>query len=170
LGRQVAMIDASGSTSTTTYDAVSKSLLSPMLWEEQRRMRMIIAIAARNPQTSSTTPAAPFMTRWRWQKMINDLEERWKEMKQNFPIGKKLHGEVIRIEPFGVFLNIGYPVLQNFQFSGIIDILTKDDEDSCGLPIDYNSWPKIGEKIYCEVLWHRDLEKEVSLAIVNPKA
>jgi hypothetical protein len=46
----------------------------------------------------------------------------------------------------------------------------KDDEDSCGLPIDYDLWPKIGEKIYCKVLWHRDLEKEVSLAIVNPKA
>jgi hypothetical protein len=88
-------------------------------------------------------------------------------MKQDFPIGIQINGTVLRIEPFGVFLNIGYPVLKGYQFSGIIDILTKDDKDSGGLPMNYDLWPKIGEIIHCKVRWHRDLEQEISLAIVR---
>ena len=102
-------------------------------------------------------------------KMSESLEDRWLEIKQNFPVGSKIYGEIFRAEPFGIFLNIGFPVLQGYQFSGIIDIPTKDDMDSCGLPISYDLWPKVGEKIYCKVLWHRELEKEISLAIVKLK-
>jgi ribosomal protein S1 len=99
--------------------------------------------------------------------MLDNLEDRWIEMKQNLPIGKRIYGKVFRAEPFGVFLDLGYPVLKGYQFSGIIDISTKDDEDSYGLPMSYDLWPKIGEKIYCKVLWHRELAKEISLAIVK---
>jgi ribosomal protein S1 len=102
--------------------------------------------------------------------MLDDLEERWREMKQSCSIGSRLYGEVIRVEPFGIFLDLGYPIVKGYQFSGIIDIPTKDDEDSYGLPMSYDLWPKIGEKLFCKVLWHRELEKEISLAIVKSKA
>jgi ribosomal protein S1 len=99
--------------------------------------------------------------------MLDDLEGRWAEMKQNLPIGSRIYETIFRTEPFGVFLDLGYPVLKGYQFSGIIDIPTKDGEDSYGLPMSYNLWPKIGEKIYCKVLWPRENEKEISLAIVK---
>jgi ribosomal protein S1 len=99
--------------------------------------------------------------------MLDDFEKHWQEVKQNHPIDSKLYGKVLRIEPFGIFLDIGYPILKGYQFSGLVDILTKDDEDSYGLPMDYDLWPKVGEKIYCKVRWHRELEKEISLAIVR---
>jgi ribosomal protein S1 len=99
--------------------------------------------------------------------MLDNLEDRWIEMKQNLPIGSRVYGKVFRTEPFGVFLDLGYPVLMGYQFSGIIDIPTKDDEDSYGLPMSYDLWPKIGETIYCKVLWYREDEQEISLAIVK---
>jgi predicted RNA-binding protein with RPS1 domain len=99
--------------------------------------------------------------------MLNDLEERWQEMKQSCSIGSRLYGEVIRVEPFGIFLDLGYSVLKGYQFSGIIDISTKDDDDSYGLSIDYSLWPRIGEKIHCKVVWYREDNKEISLAIAK---
>jgi ribosomal protein S1 len=101
------------------------------------------------------------------QKVDNNLEKRWEKMKQDFPIGTTINGIVLRNEPFGVFLNIGYPVLKGYQFSGIIDILIKDDENSEGLPMNYDLWPKVGATINCKVRWHRDHDQEISLAIAR---
>jgi ribosomal protein S1 len=95
------------------------------------------------------------------------VENQWTKIKQEFPVGHKLYGCVIAIKPFGVFLDIGYKVIDGYKLSGIIDIGTKSDEDSSGLPMDNSLWPKIGEKVYCKVVWHRDSIKEVSLSIIN---
>jgi Uma2 family endonuclease/predicted RNA-binding protein with RPS1 domain len=95
------------------------------------------------------------------------IDRQWEQMKQEFPIGSKVRGRVFRIEPFGIFLDIGYEVIGGYMCSGLIDIITKSDDDSHGLPHDYSIWPGIGEKLYCKVVWHRDSEKEVSLSIVN---
>jgi ribosomal protein S1 len=95
------------------------------------------------------------------------IEEQWEEMKLALPIGYQLYGDVISIKPFGVFVDVGYEVIDGYIFSGIIDIGTKDDHDSSGLPFDYLLWPKIGERIYCKVVWHRDGIKEVSLSLVK---
>lgn len=93
------------------------------------------------------------------------IDSEWERVKQELPIGSKLYGTVFRTEPFGIFLDIGYDVIDRYMLSGIIDILTKDDEDSYGLPMDNSLWPKIGDTVYCKVVWHRDVLKEVSLAI-----
>ena len=95
------------------------------------------------------------------------IDNQWGEIKQEYPIGHKLYGIVIRTKPFGIFLDIGYEVIDGYKLSGIIDIGTKSDEDSSGLPRDSSLWPKIGEKVYCKVVWHRDHNKEVSLSIIN---
>jgi Uma2 family endonuclease len=101
------------------------------------------------------------------EEQLDWVARKWEQMKQEFPIGSKIHGRVFRIEPFGIFLDIGYEVIGGYMCSGLIDIITKSDEDSHGLPHDYSIWPSIGEKVYCKVVWHRDSEKEVSLSIVN---
>jgi predicted RNA-binding protein with RPS1 domain len=63
------------------------------------------------------------------------VDRQWEQMKQEFPIGSKVHGRVFRIEPFGIFLDIGYEVIGGYMCSGLIDIITKSDEDSHGLPM-----------------------------------
>jgi ribosomal protein S1 len=95
------------------------------------------------------------------------VDSQWERLKQELPIGHKLYGHVVRIEPFGVFLDIGYKIIDGYKLSGLIDIGTKSDHDSSGLPMDYSLWPKIGEKVYCKVVWLRDSNKELSLSIVN---
>lgn len=102
-------------------------------------------------------------------KKINhdSVDSQWEKIKQECPIGHKLYGIVTRIEPFGIFLDIGYEVIDGYKLSGLIDIGTKSDEDSNGLPMENSLWPKIGVKVHCKVVWHRDLEKEVSLSIIN---
>jgi ribosomal protein S1 len=94
-------------------------------------------------------------------------DNQWEIAKKNFPIGRKFYGTVIRIEPFGVFVNIGYKVIDGYKLSGIIDIITKSDNDSEGLPLDYSFWPILGQKVYCKVLAYREAPKEVSLSLVK---
>jgi ribosomal protein S1 len=101
------------------------------------------------------------------EKNTNWVDSQWGKLKQEFPIGHKLYGRVVRIEPFGVFLDIGYEIIDGYKLSGLIDIGTKSDRDSSGLPMDYSLWPKIGENVYCKVVWPRDSVKELSLSIIN---
>jgi ribosomal protein S1 len=100
--------------------------------------------------------------------MIDDLvEKQWIKLKTSLPIGLKFIGTVIMVKPFGVFVDVGFEIIDGYKLSGIIDVITKDDHDSSGLPLDYNLWPSIGERIHCKVLHYRDSIKEVSLGIVN---
>jgi hypothetical protein len=98
---------------------------------------------------------------------ILDENYRWEKLKAEYPIGHKFHGRIFRVERFGVFLDLGHPIINNYKMSGIIDIITKGDDDSSGLPIEYDLWPKIGQEIHCKVIWYRDSIKEISLAILN---
>ncbi len=95
------------------------------------------------------------------------LDEQWKELKLSFPIGHKFYGSVIRIEPFGIFVHLGYPVVDGYKLSGIIDIITRADHDSSGLPVDYSLWSKLNQQIHCKVIWYRETIKEVSLSLVH---
>lgn len=101
--------------------------------------------------------------------MLDDFDKYWQEIKQSHPIDSKLYGKVLRIEAFGIFLDIGYPILKGYQFSGLIDILTKDDEDSYGLPIDYDLWPNIGEKFIVKFVGIETLKKKYRWQLLSCK-
>ncbi len=95
------------------------------------------------------------------------IANQWEILKDNFPVGRKFYGTVIRIEPFGVFVNIGYEIIDGYKLSGIIDIITRSDDDSEGLPMDYSLWPILGQQVYCKVLAYREAPKEVCLSLVK---
>jgi ribosomal protein S1 len=96
-----------------------------------------------------------------------EINKQWEELKSNLPIGYKFYGEVASIKHFGVFVNVGYAIIDGYQLSGLIDIVTKSDLDSSGLPIDNSLWPHVGQQVYCKVISYREGSKEVDLRLVN---
>ncbi|MDM9379225.1 S1 RNA-binding domain-containing protein [Chlorogloeopsis sp. ULAP01] len=98
---------------------------------------------------------------------MSDVDKQWEELKRNFPIGHKFYGEVASIKPFGVFVYLGYQVVNGYKFSGIIDIATQSDSDSSGLPTDNSLWPQVGQRIHCKVIAYREYNKEVDLRLVQ---
>lgn len=64
------------------------------------------------------------------------------EFQKEFYIGYKFSGEITRIKRFGIFVYLGYQVIDGYKLSGIIDIATKPDYHSSGLPTDTTLWPK----------------------------
>jgi hypothetical protein len=51
---------------------------------------------------------------------ILDENYRWEKLKAEYPIGHKFCGRVFHIESFGVFLDLGHPIIDNYKMSGII--------------------------------------------------
>ncbi|MBD2461013.1 S1 RNA-binding domain-containing protein [Oscillatoria sp. FACHB-1407] len=88
-------------------------------------------------------------------------------MKRRFPIGHKFWGEVLRINPFGVFVNLGYPNRNTYLLCGIIDVATRSGCDSFGLPEDISEWPQVGQRVHCKVIAHREHNKQVDLRLVR---
>jgi hypothetical protein len=89
------------------------------------------------------------------------------ELKHNLPIEHKFYAEVISVKPFGLFVYLGYQVIDGYKLSGIIDIATKPDYDSFGLPTDTSLWPQVGQRVHCKVIAYREYNKEVDLRLVQ---
>jgi hypothetical protein len=89
---------------------------------------------------------------------MNEIDLLWERMKHEYPIGHKLYGNVLMVRPFGIFVDLGYTIFDGCQFSGIVDIGTKDDDDSSGLPMDNSLWP---------VVAYRESSKEICLRLAK---
>ncbi|WP_334953541.1 hypothetical protein [Nostoc sp.] len=98
---------------------------------------------------------------------MSDIAKQWEKLKQNLPIGHKFYGEVISVKPFGVFVYLGYQVIDGYKLSGIIHIGTKPDCDSSGLPTDTSLWPQVSQRVHCKVIAYREYNKEVDLRLVQ---
>lgn len=102
-----------------------------------------------------------------FRKNMNDIDKQWENLKRNLPLGHKFYGEVASVKPFGVFVNLGYQIVDGYKLSGIIDIATQSDRDSSGLPKDTYLWPQVGQRVYCKVIAYREYNKEVDLRLVE---
>ena len=86
-------------------------------------------------------------------------------MKSKLHIGDIIEAEVYKIEPYGVFANIGFEVEDGYKFSGIVDIGQPPTPGIWKLPRDRDEWPKVGDRIKCVVVAYRDSCCEVDLGI-----
>ncbi|WP_335212436.1 hypothetical protein [Nostoc sp.] len=53
---------------------------------------------------------------------MSDIAKQWEKLKQNLPIGHKFYGEVISVKPFGVFVYLGYQVIDGYKLTSVIFI------------------------------------------------
>jgi ribosomal protein S1 len=79
----------------------------------------------------------------------------WGRLKTELGVGEKLTGTVIRHEPYGVFVDIGY------EYDGLIQITDFKDEGVM-TPEEY---PVIGSKISAVVLGFKDYGCQVWLGV-----
>ncbi|BBD57715.1 hypothetical protein NIES2109_04820 [Nostoc sp. HK-01] len=97
----------------------------------------------------------------------NDIEIQWEKLKHSFPIGHKFYGEVISVKPYGIFVSLGDQNQNSYKLSGIIDIVTRADHDSLGLPKETFLWPPVGQRVHCKVITYREYNKEIDLRLVK---
>jgi hypothetical protein len=100
----------------------------------------------------------------------DELETTWEEAKAKYPIGHRFQGKVVNAEHYGIFLDLGFPIVDGYKLSGLIDIVTFPDEDSLGLPAPRFSttpWPVVGAMLSCKVVGHRDQQMEVACALLS---
>lgn len=92
-------------------------------------------------------------------------EEQWLILKQKYPIGYKFSAKVLKIKPFGIFVEIIERPENSSEYLGLIDIghtvLCK--KDSQKLPLNKTQWPKEGSDINCIVSYYREHNKQLGL-------
>lgn len=98
---------------------------------------------------------------------MSDIDKQWENLKKKFLVGYKFYGEITRVKPFGVFVYLGYQVIDGHKLIGIIDIATKPDCDSSSLPTDTSLWPQVGQRVLCKVIAYREYNKEIDLILVK---
>ena len=91
--------------------------------------------------------------------------EKWNDLKDQVQIGDEIDGIVCGTKPFGVFVDIGFQVVDGHKFAGIIDIALSPAQGVEALPLNKEEWPKIGEQVSCVVLAYRERSFEVDLGI-----
>jgi small subunit ribosomal protein S1 len=79
----------------------------------------------------------------------------WDELKDTLKIGELVAGTVLRHEPFGVFVDVGY------GYDGLIQITDFKDEGVM-TPDEY---PAIGKKIQAVVLGFKDRGRQIWLGV-----
>lgn len=84
-----------------------------------------------------------------WQKYYDFIE--------SLTVGSTITGAVVRVEPFGLFVDIGGP------FHGLIDIGHSEFNGGVRLPRDTAEWPKVGNIITCNIGYFRLHNQQVGL-------
>ena len=87
--------------------------------------------------------------------MASMIEITWNELKQKLNIGSVISGTILRHEPYGVFVDIGYP------YEGLIQITDFKDEGKM-TPKDY---PPVGSIARTVVLGFKDRWCQVWLGV-----
>ncbi len=85
--------------------------------------------------------------------MINNLS--WEELKKTLVVGDVLMGTILKHEPYGVFVDLGY------GYDGIIQITDFKDEGVM-LPEEY---PEIGKEIKAAILGFKDHGNQIWLGV-----
>lgn len=85
--------------------------------------------------------------------------EMWERLKEEYPIGSSHSLKVLRHEPFGIFVDVGYSDKYGFRMTGLIERFCT--EKGKGLPMNQNDWPNPGELIPVKVISFRDYNYEI---------
>lgn len=86
--------------------------------------------------------------------------EKWQEYYDyidTLTVGSTITGIVEKVEPYGIFVNIGSP------FIGLIDIGHFQFNGGVRLPRNQTGWPKEGDKIQCNVGYFRLHNQQIGL-------
>jgi len=85
-------------------------------------------------------------------------DEQWFLLKQQYPIGRKFWAKVVKIRPFGIFVEISDRPDDSSQFLGLIDIghIALYKEESQELPLDRTQWAEEATYINCMVCYYRE--------------
>src|SRR5262245_20941179 len=75
-----------------------------------------------------------------------DAEDRWTEIKLRHPIGSRIEGVVVRVVPYGVWVDVGSGTEALMLVPEIGGDLKQKVED----------YPQIGEWLTAKVLWHNN--------------
>ena len=78
----------------------------------------------------------------------------WDEVKARLPIGTEVTGTVLRVMPFGVFVDLGV------GFLGLLEVPNMAGENR-KTEVDY---PQAGQTVTANVLWHSDGNQQVMLS------
>ncbi len=72
-------------------------------------------------------------------------------------IGREMTGVVQKSMPFGLFVDIGSP------YTGLIDIGHSSFNGGHPLPFDHTRWPRVGERIRCNIGYIRFHNRQIGL-------
>ncbi|WP_445359823.1 hypothetical protein ACJJIL_12335 [Microbulbifer sp. EKSA005] len=95
---------------------------------------------------------------------MSDIEK-WNELKSRIRVGDEIEANVFRVESYGVLVDIGFQIEDDYKFSGIIDIALTPKPGIKALPKKLEDWPSVGEQVTCVVLAYRERNFEVDLGI-----
>ncbi|WP_337040262.1 hypothetical protein [Emticicia sp. 17c] len=85
------------------------------------------------------------------------MKSKIEEMKELYPIGSIIEGEVYMLVPFGIFLKIDHPT-----FMGLIEIIDIKDKQEL---FDYSSFPPIASKIKGRVMGYQPDNNQIYLSV-----
>jgi small subunit ribosomal protein S1 len=80
-------------------------------------------------------------------------ESAWEQVKQQFPLGAVVAGEVTQVVHYGVWLDLG------IDFPGLL-LVTEAGLERGQIPPDCF---QVGQSVTAKVLWHNDERRVVSL-------
>lgn len=80
-------------------------------------------------------------------------QERWEAVKARVSVGSVVEGRVVRVAPFGVFVDLGV------GFDGLLLV----PEMAGAGPKTMDDYPQPGEVVTARVIHHRDQNRQVSL-------
>jgi small subunit ribosomal protein S1 len=78
----------------------------------------------------------------------------WENVKRRYPIGSVVEGTVVKVAPFGVFVDLGV------GFEGLL-LVPEMAGDTRKQIKDY---PQVGQRVAATVIWHNDPKQQFSLS------
>lgn len=87
-------------------------------------------------------------------KEIKSIEKRWEELQNKLFIGSVIVGEVLFVQPFGIFIDIGYSDIRGF-----IRVVNISDNKNDKV------WPSVGDIVKTIILDFTAYNYEVCLSL-----
>lgn len=85
-----------------------------------------------------------------------DDTQKWTTQKEERPVGSLVRGRVVKVAPFGVFLD-----LEGFDFSAVL-LVTHFEDNGKGREID--EYPQVGEVVSAVVVGFVDDTRQIRLS------
>jgi len=96
---------------------------------------------------------------------MSRLNNKWDRLKREIIIGEIIEGIVVDIKPYGVLVDVGFKIEEDYRFSGIIDMISIPIHGVRSLPVERTDWPEVNDKIRCLVIGYREHNFEVDVGL-----